>query len=118
MKSKNKLPLRVQTGRSSKPRPVGVAWYTADEWAKVKAAAADAERFEASFSEWEAVAEKFLVDIRKQGIFPTKYFIIASELLAWCLATGKVNNGGARAEFVAQEIDHAHELIAPPVLKI
>jgi hypothetical protein len=117
MKSQQKFSLRFQPNDSSTPRPVGVGWYTAEEWAKMKASVTDAERFEASFSEWQAVAEKFLVDIRKQGIFPTKCFIIASELLAWCLATGKVNNGAARAEFVAQQGSQAKELKSPPVLK-
>jgi len=80
-----------------------VGWYTQDEWAKVKASAEDAERFEATFEEWVAMAEDSMVNIRASGINAEKSYILASELLAYCLARNLPNNAAARAEFVSHQ---------------
>jgi len=109
MKSKNKLsPWLRRKGPATVPH-VGVGWYTAEEWAKVKASAIDAERFEESFSEWEAMAEESLSFIRAQGVDVQKSLIVASDLLAWCLAHGKQNDASARAEFVLYQDRKNHD---------
>jgi len=43
---------------------VRVAWYSEATWAKVRAAAADVERFEASHAEWLQMAGKALAQLR------------------------------------------------------
>jgi hypothetical protein len=109
MKPKNKLPPWL---RPKKPGPglsVGVGWYTEEEWAKVKAAAADPERFEATYSEWVQVAEDALAKLHSNGVNAEKSFIKAEELLVWCLAHNKQNDGAARAQFVSQQGRKAHE---------
>jgi hypothetical protein len=83
---------------------VGVGWYTEPEWASVKAAAADPELFEESFSEWVAMAEEALARMRVSGMEPRKVLVKSSELLAWCLAHAKVNNAPSRAEFVSEQM--------------
>jgi hypothetical protein len=88
---------------------VSVAWYTESEWAKVKAAATDPERFEATFDEWLQMAEKSLLNIRAAGIEPSKAYVNAGELLAWCLAHGKQNDSGARAQFVSEQAAKRNE---------
>ena len=49
------------------------------------------------------MAEQSLSTIRAQGIDAKKSFIVASELLAWCLAKGKQNDAPSRAEFVSHQ---------------
>jgi hypothetical protein len=109
MRPKNKLPPWLRPKRETRAIHVGVGWYTAEEWAKVKSSAADPERFEETFAEWTVMAEQALEDIRRQGINVEKSFIVASELLAWCLATGKVNDASSRAEFVSQQDRNANK---------
>lgn len=46
--------------RLTTSKPV-VGWYAEPEWAKVKAAAADPERFEATFAEWVDMSRDQLV---------------------------------------------------------
>ena len=79
-----------------------MTWYTQSEWAKVKAAATDPERFESTYPEWVEMAQKALVDLRAVGIVASKVFINSNELLAWCLTHNKQNNAAARAAFVAE----------------
>jgi hypothetical protein len=82
---------------------VSVGWYTEPEWAKVRAAAADPELFEATYTEWVEMAEQTLTDMRVRGVNAEKFYITADKLLAWCLAHGKPNNSASRAEFVSQQ---------------
>ena len=80
-----------------------VAWYSAVEWRKVKEASVDSDRFEASYAEWQAMAEGALKDLHAAGLVADKFQVHAAPLLAWCLAHAKVNDAAARAEFVAQQ---------------
>lgn len=81
---------------------VGVTWYAEDQWQLVKASATDPERFEDTYADWVAMAEDSIRRMRAAGIAAERVPIIASELLAWCLAHGKVNDASARAKFVSE----------------
>lgn len=94
---------RLRLKKALQRGPVAVGWYTPDEWARVKAVAADPEVFENSFQEWEAMATDALDDLRRAGAIPVKVSISADELRAWCLARGKPVRADARAEFVADK---------------
>jgi hypothetical protein len=82
---------------------VGVAWYTEQEWAKVRAAAVDPELLEASYAQWAQMAEQSLAELRSGGVVVEKSYITADNLLAWCVAHNKPNNSASRAEFVSQQ---------------
>lgn len=79
---------------------LGVAWYTADAWEKVKSTAVDPDRFERSFNEWEAMATKALKDLEKSGVNPGRVFIDPNRFAAWCMLNNKENSGSSRAEYV------------------
>ena len=100
-----KLPLleRLRVKKAMQSGPVAVGWYTPDEWARVKAAAADPDVFENSFREWEAMAAGALRDLRNVGTIPIKVLISADELQAWCLDNGKPVRADARAQFVLEK---------------
>jgi hypothetical protein len=109
MNAKRKLPTRFKLKRQGGDVHVGVAWYTEKEWAKVKAAAADPERFEETYAEWVQVADGGLATLRAAGIDADRCHIAAAELLAWCLAHGRPNDGAARAAFVSEQGRKSHE---------
>ena len=83
---------------------VGVGWYTAENWTRVKATAADAEKFEATFEEWTLMAEEALTEVTGAGISPVKMHIDAEELLEWCRMHDKPNDSATRAAFVADKV--------------
>lgn len=80
---------------------VRVAWYSETAWSRVRAAAVDAERFEASYAEWLAMARSALAELRSSGVHAEPFMVDADALLAWCLVHGRTNNAAARAEFVS-----------------
>ena len=103
MKPKNKLPPWLRPKIPPTNLSVGVSWYTEVEWAKVKAVAVDSERLEETYAEWLKMAERALADLRATGIGAEKSYVNALELLAWCLAHNKPNDGAARAQFVSEQ---------------
>ena len=82
---------------------VGVAWYSEDCWRRVKAAAADPDRFEATYPEWWAMATEAIGKLKQVGVNPLKVLVDADELSAWCQLHNKPNNAESRAEFVSRK---------------
>ena len=102
MKTKHNLPPWLKPKAASSNLAVGVGWYTEENWAKVKAAASDPDRFEETYQEWTDMAEKALHEIRTAGVKAEKFNINSDALLAWCFSHGKANNAASRAEFISQ----------------
>lgn len=95
---------RLRLKKTASKTIVGLGWYDAKNWAQVKLTATDSERFEESYPEWLEVANTALADIKKTGVNAIPCYIIADELMAWCLKNKKLNNASARAEFVAEKL--------------
>lgn len=104
MKKRN-LKQRLRARNLSRGSVVlGVAWYSEEQWALVRSSATDLERFEASYAEWVAMAEDALQTMQMAGVTPVKVLVNSAELSAWCLAHGKPNDAGARAQFTSEKM--------------
>ena len=68
---------------------VGVGWYTEDEWAKVKASAVVARRFEATYAEWVEMAEQALAELRATDIAAYESYVKAMKTSASLTASRK-----------------------------
>lgn len=102
---KGKLLVRRQMQKTKQQDLVlGVCWYTPREWERMKATATDPDRFEDSFSEWEAMANENLTLIRTAYPNAVKVFVAADDFHAWCFLRGKANDSDARAEFVSETL--------------
>ena len=95
---------RLRAKKQASTSVVGVTWYTEENWARVKSAATDSERFEATYTEWSAMAGKALADIGKAGVNAVKFFINSDDLLSWCRLHNKPNNAESHSEFVAEKL--------------
>ena len=93
MRPKNRFPPWLRPKTPTPKLSVNVGWYTEEEWTKVKAAAVDPERFEASYPEWVQMAEESLAQFHATGIMAEKHHVNADALLAWCMIHGKPNDG-------------------------
>lgn len=100
------MPRKKKRSKASVKTVVGIAWYTPDEWAKVRRTAVDPERLESTFEEWEAVAEDALAQLQARGRSLTfrRVLINAAALASWCFSEGCENDGAARAAFVASVV--------------
>jgi hypothetical protein len=103
-----KLPpwLRPKAPRSV--TTVGVTWYTEEQWTKAKRNAVDPDRFESTYADWVAMAEKARKDMLAAGIKTQKVLINADKLHAWCIAHGKRNDAPARSQYVSEALSRGH----------
>lgn len=99
---------RLRAKKRNRAIMVGVTWYTAETWSQVKASAADPERFEESFPQWETMAISALREFLRSGVQAVKFHIIPEDFVAWCALNNRVNNAEARAEFVSEKLNAAH----------
>ena len=104
-----KPPFRKRTLEPAPAPRVGLAWYTEEEWARVKRAAVDPSRFESTFAEWLTIAEETLARIREAGAQAETMLITADGLLAWCRTRQRPNDAAARASYVAWLMDRRPE---------
>ncbi len=100
----------MRTKKSIRKLPtVGIAWYTEQNWVRVRATARDPDRFESTFDEWIKMAERALVDFRKAGINAIKVMVDADDFALWCAKHTKENDATARPEFVSAQVRREHE---------
>ncbi len=83
---------------------VGAAWYSESEWAALRIAAPDPERFKETYEEWTAMAESALAEAKRTGQKVVKVPIVATEFLRWCKDNGLQGDASARARFAADSL--------------
>lgn len=100
MKKHRSLTRAVPAPMLPKDLAIGVCWYTPEDWKVIKTNAADPDRFEASFVEWEKMANDTIALLRKRAPGVVKVLVSANELLAWCYVEGRTNDASARSAYV------------------
>ena len=88
---------------------VGAAWYSREQWQKLRAVAVDPDALEETYDEWEAVFEKACRDLRAQGVIAGKVAIDVDALVAWCKSERIPLDQGARARFAAMTLQERDE---------
>ncbi|MEH3148001.1 MAG: hypothetical protein PGN34_22285 [Methylobacterium frigidaeris] len=86
-----------------RPRSVGIAWYRAGDYARLREAMEDSDRLPASFEAWRASAEQVEREVSRSGVAVIRVTIEPDAFLDWCRNSGATPNGSARARY-ANEI--------------
>jgi hypothetical protein len=86
-----------------------VAWYSPEDWHRLREVAADPEALETTYEEWVATANSAMQEIRKAGLPAEKVEVGVDELISWCDAQGLVLDGRARAHYAAEKSRPRHE---------
>ncbi len=84
------------------PDALGIAWYSREDWPKLKALAADPGIIEETYDEWLQVAERIRRQLRAQGLEPERVEVKVDALLEWCREEGRPLDAAARSAFVAE----------------
>jgi hypothetical protein len=92
---------RRRTPKTDRPIAVGIAWYDATQWSKLKQVAADPERLEDTQEEWQRNAEETERGLAARGVVVRRIPIDLDALVAWCRARNKPVDGPARAEYTS-----------------
>jgi hypothetical protein len=81
---------------------VGIAWYDAGQWAKLKQLADDPGEFDDSYEAWQRGAERTERELSRRGLTTRRVQIDVDDLVAWCRTRNKPVTGDARAEYTAE----------------
>lgn len=98
---------RLRAKKRSQALLIGLTWYTEETWAKVRASAADPERFEDSFKKWKAMAIKAQREFQRSGVHAVACHIDPEEFAAWRMSNDQENNATSRAEYVSEVLSAA-----------
>lgn len=80
-----------------------VAWYSPEDWHRLREVAADPEVLETTYEEWVATANSTLREIRDAGLSAEKVQVDIDELISWCEEQGLALDGRARAHYAAEK---------------
>jgi len=98
---------RRRSRKASPPLVVGIAWYDATQWAKLKQIAADPDELDESHEAWQRTAERTLQQLAAQGLAVRRIPIDVDALVQWCRADNKAIDGVARAEYTSLIVNGA-----------
>jgi hypothetical protein len=63
---------------------VGVAWFDREQWDLLCQVAADRDKLDDTFEEWEANARRALDNIKSEGVDAKPFPVRVDELVRWC----------------------------------
>jgi len=81
---------------------VVLAWYSEEEWTKLKGQAADREELDTSYEEWKQQGRELIESLAFKKQQYIKYFVSVDDLEVWCLKHNRPNDAAARAEYVTE----------------
>ena len=84
---------------------LGIAWYTREQYERLLKLASDRDNLEDTYEEWQATAEKMMVELSKPGVLPRKVHIDVDELASWRKSHNRQVDGAARTVFVADKVE-------------
>jgi hypothetical protein len=86
------------------PQVVGIGWYDATQWSKLKQIAVDAAELDDTHEAWLRNAERTERELSQRGLVIRRVAIDVAALAEWCRAHGKPVNGASRAEYTAEVV--------------
>ena len=84
---------------------LGIAWYSRKQYEGLLEIATDRDNLEDTYEEWQATAEKMMVELSRPGVLPRKIHIDVDELVSWCKSHNRPVDGAARTIFVADKVE-------------
>ena len=105
----------IKKHRDRKTLIIGVTWYRAEQWDRLREISADKETFattyEASLVDWE----KKIQQLEAQGMRPMKVEVDMEALLIWCTTQGLAITPETRTQFMMHIFrDHVKKGIVTP----
>ena len=83
---------------------VGLAWYRAEDWSRLKSMLPDGDQLEVTHAEWLAHGEKVERRLRRDGHVVKRILIDPTIFRAWCLLQGLPMDAKARTEYAAERV--------------
>ena len=98
-------PRKTRLGRAwGRPRgarqTAGFAWYSEEEWQRLRELADDVEALDATYADWLSSAERAIADLRSIGVMAVKVPVDVSQAAGWCERQSRRFDSAGRAAYV------------------
>ena len=87
---------------SSGTTRLGLAWYTEQEWRRLKELAHDREALDDSYEEWLRTAEETLEKLRSRGVVVEKVALRVADAAEWCARERRPVTSAERAAYAGE----------------
>jgi len=77
----------------------GIAWYSADDYPRIREVMLDGANLPDTFGQWETAAHKFEETYQRAGQRVVRAFIRPAEFVGWCRANGLNVDAKARMQW-------------------
>jgi hypothetical protein len=88
-------------GRRRAKQTLGFAWYTEEQWQRLRELADDVEALDARYADWLETAERAMADLAANGVIAVKVLVDVAEAASWCTRHSQAFDSAGRAAFVA-----------------
>ena len=103
---------RAMIPKHTQTNQVALAWYTKQEWEKLRAAASDVDNIEETYDGWVAHARMALREAESAGLEVVKVVVRIDELVAWCKENGFAMDGRAPHALPLGRFNHRLKYLA------
>ncbi len=79
-----------------------LAYFTQEEWRKLRRHAADAHNLDDTYEAWRASIDRLATKLQAGDSQVVKYYVDVQELIEWCEEQGLPLDTRARSRFVAE----------------
>ncbi|MEM7536783.1 MAG: hypothetical protein AAF639_31680 [Chloroflexota bacterium] len=90
----------------------GIAWYSEEDWHRLKQIAVDADELDDTYEDWVANVESAIKQFKMQGLHATKTPVSLAYIELWCEKNNRPLDGAARAAYVTEQLHKRDELLA------
>ena len=105
----------IKKHRDNKTLLMGVSWYRADQWERLREISEDKETFAISYEASLVESEKKIQDLEAQGMRPIKVEVDVEALLTWCTTQGLPVTPETRTKFMMNTLrDYVRKGIVKP----
>ncbi len=86
----------------SRPRRVGLPWYSLENYAALRTSLADGAKLPALYDTWRIATEQMEREVQRSGVEVVRVVIEPSAFASWCARGGSPSDGAARARYAAE----------------
>jgi len=81
---------------------VGLAWYSSEQWGRLRSLSSDGDQLEETWEEWRELAESRFREMRQLGLEVEKVAVDVDRLARWCEREGRPVDGASRSAYAAE----------------
>ncbi|MCJ2101965.1 hypothetical protein [Methylobacterium sp. E-046] len=86
----------------SRPRRVGLPWYTLENYPALRTSLDDGAKLPPLYDTWRIATEQMEQEVQHSGVEVVRVPIEPNAFAAWCARNGGQSGGAARARYAAE----------------